>query len=268
MNETNWSPTYELHAVTGDDERPSQTVTLHYRASVVQTTGEDWTDASLTLSTAATDTMVKTIPKASPVWIRVTYAGAGCRGLVTQPQQAPASVFGPRRVPSPAPGAMAHVPQAPGGGTSLFGAAPGGLFGAPQPQQQVSASSFGGQNASSSAQNIFASATAVQSQPFGSAATRSNQTDLGVIPFPEEDEEGTDGGSEEGPTKLVNQTPMALTYVVHGRSSIPSDGKNHVVTIAMLSFNTDIDYVSVPRIDPRVYLQVSLITCGVLNYAK
>ncbi|KAF8602832.1 hypothetical protein BDV93DRAFT_523690 [Ceratobasidium sp. AG-I] len=48
-----WSPAYELHASTDSTTQTvANTVTLHYRASVVQTTGENWDDVNLTLSTA------------------------------------------------------------------------------------------------------------------------------------------------------------------------------------------------------------------------
>ncbi|CAE6431900.1 unnamed protein product [Rhizoctonia solani] len=49
-----WSPSYELHATTDSKTQAiANTVTLHYHASIVQTTGEDWTDVQLTLSTAS-----------------------------------------------------------------------------------------------------------------------------------------------------------------------------------------------------------------------
>lgn len=223
VNETNWHPTYELHALTGDDGRPSETVSLHYRATVAQTTGEDWTNASLTLSTVATDAIVKTIPKSNPAWIRVTYDNNN-PGWLKQPQD------------------FSRAPRQPMQAKTLIRASPFS-FGASGPSPVQS-------------EALPAAAPAFGS---GNAAARNNETDLGVIPFPDgdEDEEGTNYGDEERPAKLVNQTPMALTYTVQGKSSIPSDGKNHVVTIAVLSFETSIDYISVPKVEPRVYLQVN-----------
>jgi hypothetical protein len=79
--------------------------------------------------------------------------------------------------------------------------------------------------------------------------------DHGVIDLSDdEDEEDTSDNANDTPAKVVTQTPMALTYAVRGKSSIPSDGKEHIVTIAVMSFETDVEYVSVPRVDPRVYL--------------
>ncbi|TFL07849.1 hypothetical protein BDV98DRAFT_521053 [Pterulicium gracile] len=61
VSNASWQPTYELHATTTDG-KPSSTVTLNYRAHVTQSTGEDWTDAQLTLSTSNTS-MNTTIPE-------------------------------------------------------------------------------------------------------------------------------------------------------------------------------------------------------------
>ncbi|XP_006458934.1 hypothetical protein AGABI2DRAFT_177067 [Agaricus bisporus var. bisporus H97] len=239
VNETNWHPTYELHALTGDDGCPSETVSLHYRATVAQTTGEDWSDASLTLSTVATDAVVKTIPKSNPTWIRVTYDNNN-NNRVWKQQPEPLIYLHPK--PTPQLQTQASV-------MATFSTSAPTLFGAshpppPQPKAApIPASIFGHK----------------------SPASGNDETDLGVIPFPDgdEDEEGTNYGDEERPAKLVNQTPMALTYTVQGKSSIPSDGKNHVVTIAVLSFETSIDYISVPKVEPRVYLQ-----CQVKNNSK
>ncbi|EKM77950.1 hypothetical protein AGABI1DRAFT_129739 [Agaricus bisporus var. burnettii JB137-S8] len=230
VNETNWLPTYELHALTGDDGRPSQTVSLHYRATVAQTTGEDWTDASLTLSTVATDAIVKTIPKSNPAWIRVTYANLYNPAFRQQPLILP---FAPRQS---------------------------------MPAKKMTAT-FVVNHEDLDSPMVQMSSVPEAAPTFGSgnAAARNDETDLGVIPFPDgdEDEEGTNYGDEERPAKLVNQTPMALSYTVQGKSSIPSDGKNHVVTIAVLSFETSIDYISVPKVEPRVYLQ-----CQVKNNSE
>lgn len=70
------------------------------------------------------------------------------------------------------------------------------------------------------------------------------------------DDNGLDGGGEGFDERMVTQTPMTLTYRVRGKSDISSDGKEHTVTIAILPFEAEIDYISIPRIDPRVFLEV------------
>ena len=60
------------------------------------------------------------------------------------------------------------------------------------------------------------------------------------------------------PTTVVSETPMAISFSVHGESTIPSDGVEHQVSVAVLPFQAKISYIAIPRIDPRVFLQVNL----------
>ncbi|KAG9051257.1 hypothetical protein FS837_010544 [Tulasnella sp. UAMH 9824] len=48
-----WSPLYDLRAKIYADKQEKPSVSLHYRASISQSTGEDWSDVALTLSTAS-----------------------------------------------------------------------------------------------------------------------------------------------------------------------------------------------------------------------
>ncbi|KAB5591405.1 Mucoidy inhibitor A [Ceratobasidium theobromae] len=48
-----WTPLYDLRASIAKSPDAASTVTLHYRASITQTTGENWPDIALTLSTAS-----------------------------------------------------------------------------------------------------------------------------------------------------------------------------------------------------------------------
>lgn len=54
-----WTPLYDVRADIGaDDSKPGNRnkIDLHYRASIFQSTAEDWTDVQLTLSTASPQT--------------------------------------------------------------------------------------------------------------------------------------------------------------------------------------------------------------------
>src|SRR5580698_135524 len=64
-----WSAAYELHATT-EAGMPTPSVSLHYRARITQSTGEDWTDVELSLSTADMDLSNKTIPVLRPTKIQ------------------------------------------------------------------------------------------------------------------------------------------------------------------------------------------------------
>ncbi|KAG8951561.1 hypothetical protein FRC04_005847 [Tulasnella sp. 424] len=48
-----WSPLYDLRAKISNDKQEKPSVSLHYRGSISQSTGEDWSDVALTLSTAS-----------------------------------------------------------------------------------------------------------------------------------------------------------------------------------------------------------------------
>ena len=53
---------FDLRATTGADGKPTKKLALHYRATVNQSTGEDWTDAILNLSTASPSSFGTHIP--------------------------------------------------------------------------------------------------------------------------------------------------------------------------------------------------------------
>ncbi|KAH9017128.1 hypothetical protein EDB83DRAFT_2528731 [Lactarius deliciosus] len=63
-----WSAAYELHATTNAGV-PSPEVSLHYHARITQSTGEDWTDVALTLSTADMNLSTQSIPTLIPTKI-------------------------------------------------------------------------------------------------------------------------------------------------------------------------------------------------------
>lgn len=142
-----------------------------------------------------------------------------------------ASLFG-----AAAPSNTSSAPFGPfGGQTSAFaGSSSGGLFGQPQSQTQ----------------------SAPQSAPQASAT--------GTDAHPEEPSEAFEEITTPVPaafsesTTLITATPLAVSYSVEGTSSVPSDGVKHQVSIAVLTFEGKITYICVPRVDPRVWLQVCL----------
>jgi hypothetical protein len=64
-------------------------------------------------------------------------------------------------------------------------------------------------------------------------------------------------GPDSDPITIVTETPMAIAFSVNGESNIPSDGVDHQVSVAVLPFSAKISYIAIPRIDPRVFLQVT-----------
>ncbi|KAF5359447.1 hypothetical protein D9756_002930 [Leucocoprinus leucothites] len=247
VNNTKWTPTYELHAVTGEDGKPSGNVSLHYHASIKQATGEDWTDALLTLSTVATDAIVKRIPTLEPAKI----CGPGAqppiiihydRSRTPSRSRSPS----PRRVRmhSPSPDRH-HYCRDRRRERSRSHSPPQQPLIIQPPTQMVVPSSYPGSSSFRVAPNFQ---TSQETSP----------DDVLVL---SDDEDALHGGENargrttDMPTKLVTQTPMTLTYAVRGKVDIPSDGKDHTVTITILTFKADIEYISIPRVDPRVFLQ-------------
>ncbi|TDL17673.1 hypothetical protein BD410DRAFT_794144 [Rickenella mellea] len=63
-----WTPQYDLRAAIAQTEKEKSSVNLHYRASISQSTGEDWSNVALRLSTAS-PLQGTTIPTLHPYWI-------------------------------------------------------------------------------------------------------------------------------------------------------------------------------------------------------
>ena len=181
-------------------------------------------------------------------------------------------------------GATASQPQQATGGFGLFGAAPAAsssfkssfappaqsLFGSTSTQQPTPAfwtnnqatSSFGGFGGFGNTSTGGAFGTRpTEPSPVstdGTAANRNTDADKVSTLHDNEDFEEIEGPSSlTDPTTVVFETPIAISFTVHGQSTIPSDGDNHQVAVAVLPFTAKISYVVIPRIDPRVFLQVS-----------
>ncbi|KAG8709941.1 hypothetical protein FRC08_017857 [Ceratobasidium sp. 394] len=53
VSNARWTPLYDVRASIAKSPDATSTIALHYRASITQTTGENWSDVALTLSTAS-----------------------------------------------------------------------------------------------------------------------------------------------------------------------------------------------------------------------
>ena len=74
LYDAQWYPLYDLYA-SSQDGKPSTSVSLHYRVNLSQSTGEDWNNAKLILSTSDTDVLNAGVPTSD--------------GLVVEPKQPP-----------------------------------------------------------------------------------------------------------------------------------------------------------------------------------
>lgn len=64
VTHASWTPLYDVRASVGQANAPSS-IALHYRASITQTTGENWPEIALTLSTASPQ-LNSSMPSLSP----------------------------------------------------------------------------------------------------------------------------------------------------------------------------------------------------------
>ncbi|KAF7335447.1 hypothetical protein MVEN_02198000 [Mycena venus] len=284
VSNASWESTYELHAAT-DNSKPSSSVALHYRARIMQSTREDWNDTALTLSTVAASTVAKSIPWLNPIKIRpqshpARPAGGlfgkmpnnnvnlnpftSCNPFPLQSNTAP-SLFEQQQQYQqqqlqqvqqqqyqqqqfqqaqqqqaqvqqlqqlqPQHQQLQMVQQQP----SIFG----------QPQQPSSA--FG-----SSQDPVQTLRTLDKPAPAGSLDSEADDFEDIAVP-----------NAMAGPTTIVTETPLAISYAVEGATTVPSDGTVHQVSVAVLPFEAKISHICTPRVDPRVYLQ-----CHVKNTSE
>ncbi|KAJ7199003.1 hypothetical protein GGX14DRAFT_664691 [Mycena pura] len=322
VSNASWESTYELHAAT-ENGKPSSAVTLHYRARIVQCTGEDWADTVLTLSTVAASTIVKNIPFLSAIKIRPRAAfhssfnkgasnnsnsnlfapkparlvgdpaGSNIQQPVNQNQQW--QPFGSQQQQQPQGSSIFGSSQPQSQGAGLFGATQrqgGSHFGATQQQgaglfgatQQQGGSLFGapqqqGGSLFGATQQQGGGPPGAPQQPIGFAASSDAPFATGPATgheqeLPSEPQDAASGADEEfeeiaipgaqsGPTTIVTETPLAVSYAVDGATTVPSDGTAHQVIVAVLPFEAKISHICTPRIDPRVYLQ-----CNVKNTSE
>ncbi|KAF8903747.1 hypothetical protein CPB84DRAFT_1677822 [Gymnopilus junonius] len=247
-----WIPTYELQATT-ENSKPSSSVTLHYRARIIQSTGEDWNNVSLTLNTNASDSFVEGIPQLKSLKIHQGSSnGAGLFGSSGDNNAAKQSL--------PEPNSHSQSQSSSGKGAT-----------ASTSKTDTSGDSFTSQPGAPPVVNIPSGSTPTASgSAFGSTATTapSGSTATGDAaaeshPLSDKSKQADRPSPILKPTPLVSERPVALSFSAQGDSTIPSDGIEHQVSIAVLPFNAKVSYITIPRIDSRVFLQ-----CEIMNTSK
>ncbi|KAI0763312.1 hypothetical protein BD413DRAFT_720002 [Trametes elegans] len=231
-----WQPFYDLHATTASDGRPSSDVSLRYCATITQSTGEDWDNTMLTLSTATSQALKHlSVPPVHP--LKVSVVGDGAQAT------SGGGLFG--NSSGPPPGSQPHV-----GG--LFGRAPPapgpGGFGLNMArtvsQAATAQTSSGGLFGSSSAPIVAQQAPqAPQAEPAAFATASALQE--------RERDREREG---ESVSAVPNRSSLSVAYRVEGAVSLPSDGQVHKLTIATLDFKAGLSYHCAPRQSRSVYI--------------
>ncbi|CAL1715847.1 unnamed protein product [Somion occarium] len=234
VKNADWEPVYDLYASTQD----TKSVKLDYRARVTQSTGEDWTDTELTLSTAAA--LSKKIHSLPTYKLRNTFTSIFAGSSGNSRQNGGASLFGFPANSQPPQSAFG----APAGSTTggvLFGgvsAAPaGGLFGSASNTSSFTGGLFGQSNTSAQSPTPSAPFAESTTQPAENASSTTNSVPL----------------SES--VAIIRNSTISASYLVQGTIKIPSDGKEHTVSIASLDLEAEVTRVSVPRMRADVYLE-------------
>ncbi|KAH8984947.1 hypothetical protein EDB92DRAFT_2070710, partial [Lactarius akahatsu] len=254
-----WSAAYELHATT-DAGVPSPSVSLHYHARITQSTGEDWTDVALTLSTADMDLSTQSIPTLIPTKICPPKNPFNrFRPSTNGPSQpiAPKFPFPPPNAAQGSFGQSQPVAQPPSG---AFGSAPSGrVWASPAFEPHLT---------SQQDEDLFCMATNPPSPRgrFGFAAPP-QEPEPQPVPAPADDgwqavcvdlTLSDEPAPIAEPTAVVHESPLALTYHVEGASRVPSDGVPHQLAVAVLPFSATLQHVAVPKARPVAYLHATV----------
>lgn len=261
VSNARWTPTYELRASSSAAENgtksdkgaagslPSPLVTLHYAAAVKQETGEDWTQAHVSVSTAAPGRWAH-IPRVRRMHVAPGQpTGAKPSGTfnsfaqnIQQQQQKVPGLYGIAQTN--------NAPSAIGG----FGAAPSnarfGAFGcATQSNTVASGPLFG------SAPLQVQSAAA---PPRPSAEEDTEWTSVGNVDADaSRPMENVEPASEWSATRtVVRASAVASTFRVEHACTIPSESTPHRLVIATIPLNAEIGYVVVPRTAPEAFVEV------------
>ena len=220
VSSASWRPEYKFRA--GKDRDPIQ---VEYLAAVMQQTGEDWTSAQLTLSTA------EPMLNAGPPELKMLEVALVSRG----PQGSPGGVGG---------GAMGGM-AGPGMATKPA------MSQAWQVQPQMEALDKKAHQLRAQAQQFYtANNVAVGGKFVNEAAALEQAKDLLVVR--EEDVKTNKmfkSGSNEGPS---------VTYHLPTRLTVPSRSDEQIIEVAHLEMKPDYFYKAVPVLTPHIYRLANL----------
>ena len=231
-----WTPSYDLRATTTNDGQTSPTVALHYLASIAQSTGEDWTDAALTLSTATSRTLESlSIPTNDPLKI-------SSLALATVPPPVIIQTSEPNdgRYRSRSP--VYRRPYSPD---------------YDRRRESYRRSPSRRPRSRSPVHREYAPRSRSPYDRGYDRRARSRSIHLERTRAPSRVAVATQDRSVRG-AAAVNRTPLSLSYRVNGTVSLPSNGLAHKISIAVLDFTAELRYVCVPRKEASVFVEASI----------
>ncbi|KAH9933566.1 uncharacterized protein BXZ73DRAFT_46355 [Epithele typhae] len=225
-----WKPSYDLHATTSEGKTSSD-VSLVYCANITQSTGEDWSETVLTLSTANSQARQSlSVPSIDPLKLTAAHSFPTSKTGFTNNNNNRTGLFGQ----------MAQQSNA------------GGLFGSAQTQSATFGSA---QTAGLFGASAFGQAHAPPPPPAPAVAPQPPQDDFDDDAAFVEVEEELDAEGVEKPGAVLDRSPLSLAYRVEGAVMLPSDGLGHKIAIATLDFKAALKYLCVPRKTAAVFIE-------------
>ncbi|HEY1066106.1 MAG TPA: mucoidy inhibitor MuiA family protein, partial [Pirellulales bacterium] len=240
VNAATWTPSYNVRT---DAERKD--VKVEYNASIVQTSGEDWSNVNMTLSTA-TPSLVARAPKLDPLAIALGPA-----------EQSQAAVFAGKDYNEAKSELFNQLKQVEGqrgqndftnssGGVGGGGAGyqpmpgyPNGPGGGPGTPPQMPGQAFGVQVQSSLEFDVVLNSVAGQLQVLDLVT---DSQDAAKKPT--------------GPT--AKDEGLSVTYALEGRTSLPSRSDRQLIQIASMNMKGDFYKVATPVLTNYVYEEASV----------
>lgn len=218
-----WRPQYKFRA-TGKDK---DAVTVEYQAAIDQKTGEDWSNALVTLSTA------QPLLNAAPPDLKALAVNVSPVGTVAAAAVDPATGV-------PVPPAK---PLAPGATAGFGGAGPGGMPSATEYAKDLDKLS---KNLRSQVADNYREKNEQKANDLANNAAALEQfRDL----FATKEELVAAAAAPEG---AVGEGP-SVTYKLSTRLTIPSRNDEQVIEIAKIELNPKFYYKAVPVLTPNVY---------------
>jgi hypothetical protein len=256
-------------------------VHLHYRANLSQSTGEDWNDAQLTLSTRAPEDLDGGIPPADTVQIRGTglpryvpsrtflpYTPHPCRRhsttvVIGAPRQRPRPI---RRCWSPT--RIVEMSRSRSRGRNMSRSRSRSINRSRSPSRSPSRRRSPSRHRSPSRRRSPSRTRYYRCRSSSSSPRRRRSPFRGrIITSPTLRRSRASIAVSEPPqypyhpneTVMISNDVTSISFIMDGRCSIPGDGKLHRVTIAILPFTATIHHVITPRVSFDAYLQVGLL---------
>ncbi|KAF8316908.1 hypothetical protein DL93DRAFT_2166000 [Clavulina sp. PMI_390] len=238
-----WSSAYDIRTTLYDEEDLKKSarisdpiVNLHYRASIMQSTGEDWKDVALTLSTAS-PVLNTDAPHAEP-W-RVT---------ASQPSKTPCRGRGRSRELPTAPYIHHYSPSR----RSRRSRTPSPARYHYRSRSNDSRNSWSAPEYHQPPVCIAGGIPPPMPLPYVGGTPYMGMPGIPGICIPAPLPVPTwFGGSTN---RHVDDGTNSSTFVIHEPSDVPSDGRNHKVSIVNLEFAAELESVAVPRSSTTAFL--------------